>query len=192
MKKLLAVLIALTMLLGTTAALASEQESHEHLDEEGALVVNPMHDVATFEELVAAVPGVQLSPVPEGATDVSYTWIHTEPTIAQIQFQYEGHFYTYRAAVLVDHDNPADIDGIYLAFDHEEGFDNTFEGDDDYLHVRSNTEDTYALIDWSRVDVGTQYSLFSETAGEPNMDIIETAVILLPAGDDWWTMPDDE
>lgn len=191
MKKLLMLLLALAMLLSGASALATEDTDHSHLDDDGMLIANPMHDVATFEALVQAVPGITLAPIPEDASSISYCWIHTEPVIAQVQFYWGEDYYTYRAAALTDPANPADIDGVYLPFDLIETFDNLFENDQDAFVLKSSSEDEYVVADWARNDLNTQYSLFSETAGEPDMRIIDLVELLLPAGDDW-ALSDDE
>lgn len=183
MKRLLCLMFAL-LLLALPCALA-ETDPSAHVDEDGETIDNPMHDVDSFEALQAAVPGVVIARPPEDANTVTYTWIHAEPVIAQIQFIWGEDFYTYRAAALPDSGEKADIDGLYLPFDEEESFTNLFEGEEDVLRVRSSTEEAYAVCDWVRADLKTQYSLFSETAGEPEMPIIELAATLMPVQSAW-------
>lgn len=191
MRKTLITLLLAALLLFSFGAMAAEPDLDEHFDEDGVALENPMHDVETFEELCAAVPGAKIANAPEGATDIFYCWIHTEPVIAQIQFFYGDDAYTYRATALADSQNPVDIDGLYLDFDLEEKFDNLFPGDNDLFTVHSKSDDTYVMIDWVRADANTQYTLFSETAGETDMRIMDVIAKLLPAGDNWTITPNE-
>lgn len=177
MKKWVSLAIVVMMLFTGCVVFAEDI----HVDEDGELLDNPIHEAATLDELLAAVPGVVMSDAPEGSTEVSYAWIHTEPEIAQIQFCYGDDYYTYRAAVTETPETPADIDGLYLPFDVAETFDNIFE-DGAAFQAYSSSDEDYVVIHWVRPDAKCQYSLFSETAGGDEMRIMEVIEKVFPAG----------
>ncbi|MEA5067782.1 MAG: hypothetical protein VB067_02230, partial [Christensenellaceae bacterium] len=93
MIKRLTVWLLLLVLALVMAPCALAQED-EHLDEDGVLIENPVHDVATLEELTAAAPGVAIPALPEDAGTIVYSYIHGEPLVAQIQFHWGEHLYT--------------------------------------------------------------------------------------------------
>ena len=96
---LLACLLALA-LLGACAKPTEESSASEETASSEQMVgmPSPIHEVDTYADLLAAVPGTVLSDAPEGATAVSYNYIDGEPIISQIQFALDGYEYCYRAA----------------------------------------------------------------------------------------------
>lgn len=183
MKKLLTLLLALC-LMAAPCALAQEEAL---TDEDGLALINPVHSVQSLEELAGAVPGAALPALPEDVQTVLYSYIDGEPTVAQIQFYWGEDFYTLRAAALPEDGVALDIDGVYLVFDEIEEFTNLYEGDEDRLMVKSSSEEPYAVADWTRADLGAQYSLFTESGGEPEMPIVQLAAMLMAHESDWVT-----
>ncbi len=185
MKRLGVWLLLLALALVMAPCALAQEDDHDHLDEDGVLIENPVHDVTTLEELAEAVPGVDMPALPEDADGIVYSYIHAEPLIAQIHFRWGEHAYALRAAKLPKDMKARDIDGLYLPFDVIEEFTNLFEGYEDLLVVKSSAGEAYAVCDWTHAAAGTQYALFSETGGEPEMPIIELAALLMGANTGW-------
>lgn len=175
MKRIL--FLVLAMMMALVPAVTAEEEV-AFVDDMGLEVENPIYHVESLEELRQELPQITLPDLPKMATGEVFCVGHTDAfDFAQIQFAWGEDFFNLRAAQLPADGNPIDIDGLYLAFDKEETFTNLFEGETDALLVRSSTTEAYVACYW--VHDGIQYSLFSETAGEPEMTAIEVAAELM-------------
>lgn len=135
------------------------------------LVVSPMNSVDSFEALQAALPEIELFDVPEGATNVSYDWINTEPTIAQIIFDFDGVTYCYRAAHSETAEDMVDIDGIYTPL-HEE------ESGHEEIELLTDEEHKLGIVHYFYAERQTQMSLACEIenadAGATLIKLLET------------------
>ncbi|MDO4549108.1 MAG: SH3 domain-containing protein [Clostridia bacterium] len=173
-----------------------EKIADAHMDEiaiEEKQIASPIHEVASYEELTAAVPGIAIAMPPADAHEESYCWIEGDPVIAQITFGLDDDYYTYRASFAATEDDVTDIDGVYLPFDEEEVLDGLFQNGFE-LNLRTLTTDTYAVVDWYYPSEQTQFGLFSETAGYPEMRIVTVAETLVPLDGDAesWALNEDE
>ncbi|MDO4548438.1 MAG: SH3 domain-containing protein [Clostridia bacterium] len=149
----------------------AEEEEVEPTDTE--LVVSPVNEMDSLETLQAALPYVYLLPAPEGAENITYCWIHGEPTIAQMEFTYGGVEYTLRAAECESEDEEADIDGIYLPMHEEE--------ENDGIHVMLDDEGVYAVAHFYSAEHMTQYALMGETSDAAVSTLEELAKAVFPA-----------
>lgn len=152
-------------LMGLGAACAEEMMSE---------MPNPMEYYETFEELSAAMPGLRMALPPEDAVDVSYTRIGG--AIAQIEFEWDGDFYTYRTAAARDDDENEDIHGIYSDFDDDLDDDAPGKLDlpayvDDF-DFEYNHGDGQVLVSWYCEKCAQRFTLYSETAGNPQMRML--------------------
>lgn len=86
--RICAVLMAVVMTMGLIAC-GSEKEAEANVG-----LANPIVE-CTHDEMVQAT-GMPID-APEGAKDVSYTYINTDVKIAQVTFVYNGKEYCYRA-----------------------------------------------------------------------------------------------
>ena len=137
-------------------------------------MINPMEYYETFDELCEAMPGIRMALPPEDAEDISYATING--IIAQIEFSWDADFYTYRAAPAKDDDENEDIDGIYADFDDD--LDDDAPGKlelpsyvDDF-DFKYNHEDGQVLVTWYCENCAQRFSLYSETAGNPEMRML--------------------
>lgn len=139
---------------------------------------NPMTEFDTYEELCAAAPGMTLFPAPEGAENISYATIDAEVLIAQVEFSWMGDDYTMRAASAPDQDASEDIHGVMGDFEHdmdkdELGLALSYPASVKDLELEYNDEDGMALLSWYDGLGQTRHTLFSETAGKPEMRILK-------------------
>ena len=181
--KFLALLLTLTLLAFGVGAYAAETEAPGETPIPEETIVNPMRDVESYEALVAALPDIAIDRVPEGAEEISYAWIDGDLKIAQIQFAYGEDYYTYRAAYAASEADKHDIDGLYFNFDHQESLPGLFENGL-VIGLRAFENEAEAAVDWYIPAVKTQYSLFSETAGSPDMKIVMLAELIVPTDGD--------
>ena len=177
---LLPVMLLLTAAFGAFAA-ETTLPGETPIPEE--TIVNPMHEVESYEALAAALPDIAIDRVPEDAEEITYAYIDTEPKIAQIQFAWGDDYYTYRAAYAADEASKQDIDGLYFDFDYNEVLPGLFENGQT-LNLRAFENEAEAAVDWYIPAVKTQYSLFSETAGSPDMKIVMLAELIVPTDGD--------
>lgn len=182
-KRLFALLLTFALTAMSFGAFAAETTMPGETPIPETEIINPMHDVETYEALCAAIPEIAIDRVPEGAEEIRYSWIDGDPKIAQIQFAWGEDFYTYRAAFAEDETAKADIDGLYFDFDHMETLTGLFKSGF-ALNLRAFENETEAAVDWFIPAVKTQYSLFSETAGSPGMNIVMLAELIIPTDTD--------
>lgn len=187
MKKLLngiCLVLMFTMLVTSALAVGGQ-----------AAVVTPYTDCATVDELRAAFPAIVLADAPQGSTEISYaSYVSGAPTsFAQIMFTYEGNEYTYRAmgAATADIADAQEeiLAGIYIDFDEDVDEEDVREGEKIPFTVpveftfefelEYNTRDAVANLSWYNPQSQTQYNLYSETAGMPDMKLLAVAQALL-------------
>ncbi len=158
-------------------------------------VVTPYTECASIDELRAAFPDTQLSDAPQGATQVSYANYTTgDPRpFAQIMFILEGHEYIYRAMAAEDRkaaDKQEDkLSGLYIDFDEDVDEEDVREGDKIpfavpaafafEFEIEYNRNDGASTMEWYIPEAKTQYNLFSQTAGMPDMKLLAVAELML-------------
>ena len=118
-------------------------------------MINPMEYYETFDELCEAMPGIRMALPPEDAEDVSYATING--IIAQIEFSWDADFYTYRAAPAKDDDAPGKLELPSYVDDFD---------------FKYNHEDGQVLVTWYCENCAQRFSLYSETAGNPEMRML--------------------
>ncbi len=160
----------------------TQQESQTSGEQQTGLA-NPVHQVADLASLLAAVPGVQMADAPAGSTGVTYSYIDGTPTIAQIEFTFEGNAYTYRAAVATKAAQ-SDISGVYEQLDKtaiytvpdDEKAGGTFT-------LKYATGQVYGLSTWFYEMAACQYSLYTATGCDVSQSIVNVTRMLLPLMD---------
>lgn len=119
-KRILALLLTVVVLVAATGctqtAPAAATTTPAPTDAQTQTVVNPMNEVESLSALLSAQPGIKLNDAPEGAANISYSWIANMPVISQISFTYQGCDYTYRAASCGSAASTLDISGVYEQF----------------------------------------------------------------------------
>lgn len=176
----LSVLGACTTLSGAAAPVPAEVDA---APQPVANLPSPMTNYASLQAMLAATPGINMKDAPAGATNVSYDTItggDVSP-IAQIIFQYEGHDYTYRAAVCLTESAMKDIAGVYDQFSaHKDVVTdaNLTAGGTYSLDYSDGT--TLGLATWYYAPTQCQYSLFTTTGSGPDQQIEEIVDYLLP------------
>ncbi len=186
MKKTAKIFLLTVLVLWVTVGVA--------LADGGAMVVTPYTQCATIEELRAAFPALTLADAPQGATEVSYANYATGfPTgFAQIQFTLEGNEYTYRAMAADNREMADDQDdalsGLYIDFDEDVDLEDVREKDNIpfaipatftfAFEIEYNRKDAAANMNWYIPEAKTQYNLYSETAGMPEMKLVSVAELL--------------
>lgn len=183
-----ACLLAVLMLFGCGAgsanntALANPEVTPTAVPEDGPVIglPNPVVTVASYEELLKAVPGVMLSNAPTNAQNVTYCYINGDPVIAQIEFTVNNNEYTYRAAA-AKVDAQSDISGVYD--DLSKSAELTAEGNitaGGKYTLRYAPGETKGLATWYYAPTGCQYSLFTPTGCDISQEIEEIVDQLLP------------
>lgn len=179
MKKVLAFLLAAAMVCslcacsgGSTAATKEETTASAPATEAPAPaneapatpanMVNPVTAMADYQALLAAQPTIRLNDAPVGAANVVYSVISNIPAISQIQFQYNGFSYTYRAAF---GDDSTDISGVYTVLSSVQSGqvkqENRVGGT---YTVRYDTGSGEAVANWYTPLSGCRYSLYTDHA----------------------------
>ncbi len=138
----------------------------------GEDVVSPMNEMDDLGTLLAAVPGLTLYDAPEGASDVTYNWINTDPIIAQIEFKLNGIEYCYRAAKCDTAEDQTAIDGIYAEM-HE-----VAERED--VHLCYDEEEQFAAVHYFSEAEKAQYSLVAPVQPDGGEGIMAIAWEMLP------------
>ncbi len=167
--------LMLAMLLLTSVSLADDNTASD--DGEmliGGETVSPMTSFESFEELATAMPGVTLLAPPADALDIAFNTIDGEPLIAQIEFSWDGDLYTLRAAA-TDAKN-SEMAGVYVDFDDEDAAseltDLTFAPGVQDFSLKADHDDGQVLASWYDQANKTSYTLYSDTAGAPEMRIL--------------------
>lgn len=182
----IALLLAALLMLTCVSVLADAEE---------VSIPNPIHEVDSYEALCAALPDIAIDKVPEDAAEVTYDWIEGDPKIAEIQFSWGDHDYTYRAAACADDVPTQEIDGVYADFTHVEEIPGLFDNGQVLTYSANEDGNGMGLVTWNIPSVKTQYSLFSETAGMPDATILRLAKLIVPTDSDdaaKWAANDDE
>lgn len=123
--KLIALLMALMMMLGTVAVLA------EGGDTTGvAGMVNPWTEYSSVEALQADYPSFEIDELPKNAENVTYAVLDTEEYVMfEVRFTLDGTDYTYRIrpseAALAD---PTEMSGLYYTWDQNKSGKQNFNG----------------------------------------------------------------
>lgn len=138
---------------------------------------NPVIDAENYDALCKAVTTVKLADAPEGADDVSYSYINGEPVISQIMFSYGGNEYTYRAAACESEGAQTDISGVYDPLENEE----TNSNDGGEYKLRSSKTKTTGVAEWYDAAAKCQYSLYTPTGCDVNQQIEDVADLLMQA-----------
>lgn len=184
MKRLLLLLTVCMLTLAMPAGCAAEAPPPEPVG-----IASPLHECADLAELLAACPGVVMNDVQgpasqdilEPVTDVTYLWIEGEPPTAQIEFIFNGHEYTYRAASCASAAEMIDIAGVYEEFAVEEELpsnDNSMSGG--YYTMQSNTDNAKGLCTWYYEPTGCQYSLWTPDGAGDGGEMQTVMDYLLP------------
>ncbi len=171
--RILVLVMAMTLLASVSIADdAATTDDGEMLI--GGEVVSPMTSFETFEELQAAMPDVKLLAAPEDALDVSYNTIAGEPLLAQIEFSWDDDLYTLRAAAASAKN--IEMAGVYVDFDDddaaEELIDVAFAPAIKDFALSTDHDDGQTLASWYNQDSKTAFTLYSETAGAPELRIL--------------------
>lgn len=120
---------------------------------------NPIVELESYEALCAALPDIHMSDAPEGSYDVRYSYINAEPVVAQIDFNYGGDDYIFRAAAMAE-DDTTDISGVYDALPDTKILAVT-DGGSYSLHYSG--ENAEGLASWYLPHAFCRYSLFTQT-----------------------------
>ena len=145
---------------------------------------NPLHEVASYSDLLKAQPQTMLSDAPDGSSSVSYCYIDGTPVLSQIIFTYEGNEYTYRAAA-VQQAAQTDISGVYDDLNKTKELtveDNVTLGGKYSLRFAQGS--TSGLATWYYLPTGCQYSLWTLTGCDVSQSIEEVVDLLLPIAND--------
>lgn len=185
MKRLLIALLGCLLFCGMALACtkmpeASPAEAAATPGEAVVALPNPVHEVADYAALLAAQPAIMLSNAPEGASDVTYSYIDGAPVISQIRFSYEDNDYTYRAAASGEAVQ-ADISGVYETLSKVKELaveDNVTLGGKYALRFAQGS--TNGLATWYYAPTGCQYSLWTTTGCDVSQSIEEVVDLLLP------------
>ena len=164
----------------TEPAVSQSDQPAEAATEQQAGMPSPIHEVADLAALLAAVPGVQMSDAPSGATDVSYCYIDNQPVIAQIKFVLNGNDYTYRAAA-ASKEAQADISGVYEPLDKTAIYtvpDADKTGGSFTLKYAAGQ--VYGLSTWFYEPTMCQYSLYTTTGCDISQSVVNVTQSLLP------------
>ncbi|MEG0048596.1 MAG: hypothetical protein RR865_05485 [Clostridia bacterium] len=202
--RLIGCFLLLALLCGATSAMAqdavttatkqkNDATSAATADSFNLTLANPLTELATFEELCAALPQLLLHNAPKGAAEVNYNSIEGEPLLAQINFTVDGHEYKYRAAAaatnkIADHQEDV-VSGLYYHFDQDVDEEDVEEGDKLPFAIPTNFPPKFEMeynqktpevaLHWYEPQAKTQYCLFSDTAGMPDMTFLAVAEALL-------------
>lgn len=168
-KKSIALLIAALICFALCGAVAE--------GDTGVGMPNPMEEYESFEEMRAAIPGgIRMALPPDDAQEITYFTISKQ--IAQIDFYWDGDFYTYRAVHAKDDDEFEDMHGVYVDFD-EDLEDSDAEEEKltipeyaDDFDIEYNLNDGQVLVSWYCEKCSQRFSLYSETAGYPQMNLL--------------------
>ena len=186
MQKRLALVLSIIMIISILAACAKKPAAEavstapviSAAPEESPVgMVNPVIEAESYQALCNAVTPIKLADAPEGADSVTYTYINTEPLVAQINFNYGGNEYTYRAAACENESAQTDISGVYDTLENEE----TNSNDGGSYKLRSSKTKTMGVAQWYDDAVKCQYSLYTPTGCDINQQIEDVTDILMAA-----------
>lgn len=164
--KTLAILLAAVMCLVFGCATAEETVG----------LPNPMDEYESYEDMMAAIPGLRMATAPEDSQSVTYYTI--DKKIAQIEFLWDGDSYTYRAVQARDEDEYEDMHGVYVDFD--EDLDESDATEEKLMipeyakdfDLEYNLKDGQVLVSWYCSKCSQRFSLYSDTAGYPKMNLL--------------------
>ncbi len=172
----------------SSAATAMESGTVEM--EQAAGLANPVHEVASYAALLAAQPQNMLADAPEGASDISYSYIDGDPVISQIKFVLGENEYTYRAAAVVSEAAQNDISGVYDELNKIAALtaesNTTFGG---AYTLRYSAGTTKGLASWYYAPTSCQYTLWTPTGCDVAQQIEEVVDSLLPIQTDAYGNP---
>lgn len=152
-----------------------------------AMLVNPMTEYPSYQA-IRQDTDLPLADAPEGASQVGYFSIDGEPFLAEIQFELEGHSYTYRAATaesvqIVESDRQA-MHGVYMV--QPQSQQRRLEPLGLEYQVDSEGPEG-ALYTWYVEGLQTQYSLYCPTGsaeeGSDSSRVFQQLVEGVPAGE---------
>lgn len=171
-KRFLSLLLVLTLCVGLIGcgSAAPAEPAPEPVEEPvpAAAEAEESNDsvivVAGYDELCAAQPAVKMNDAPEGAQNVTYSWIRNIPVICEISFTYEGMDYTYRAAQCSGASAVIDISGVSTAYPSISAvtFDPVNAAGGVYA-VRYDMNTTDGIASWFYEPAMCQYSLYTST-----------------------------
>ncbi|GEM_PF-1521932 len=176
MKKIVSLVLAAALLLGTTACSAlpaASEEPSASPENVGAGVVNPVSEMSA-DELLAAT-GIDLTTL-SAYENVSFSTIAGDPIIAQAKFTKDGKDYTYRISMT---DETTDISGMHYTWTTTE------ERDVSYNKATLSLSDEGAgVISWYDVVPGLSYSLsVSENADADELTALANTLFVPAQGD---------
>ncbi len=154
-----------------SSAEASVQPSASAPPEESAGMANPWKTVADAQA-VADMIGITMSPLPEGATDISYSVAEISKT-AQAVFTWNGGTYTFRMA---PDDAVDDLSGMYVDFKTEES--RTFA---DVEYEIEYNEGKEGVSEWEDKTNKIDYSV-TMSEGATGDKLIKVTEALIPVG----------
>ena len=149
---------------------------------EPAQLPNPVHDVADYNALLAAMPGVLMADAPKGAEQVTYLWIEGEPAIAQISFMLDDNSYTYRGAKADGVNSMADISGVYDTLDKSVEMiapdkDGLIGGNFTLEYAKDST---VGKATWFYIPTGCQYSVTTPDGCDVSQGILSVVEQVMP------------
>lgn len=175
MKKIALALLSGAMLLGVSACTSQKPEGEEEEITTG--VVNPIKEVT--EEEMTKITGIDLPPI-QGMENIVYSTIND--TVAQAEFDYNGHHYclrarpTFKTTAQEAEEELGELAGLY--YEWQDVQDTTVKGRQARLYVASNN---HAYVGWVDVVPGIEYILNTDDYSE---DFIENASnIFIPMQD---------
>lgn len=151
----------------SASAPASASASASATAQESAGIANPWTEAKSEDEIEAKI-GVEMSDPPDGATNISYSYLEAEK-LGQVRFTWNGDEYNYRVQKNTE---PQDIAGVYVEFTNRK--DITI-GDDGQMAVLQYNDGQDAVVSWYNAKDGENVSISSPTAGdESKMVLIAT------------------
>lgn len=130
-------------------------------------MANPWTNAASEDEIEMKI-GVEMSDPPDGATNISYSYMEADK-MGQVIFTWNGDEYTYRVQKSAA---PQDIAGMYVEFTNRKDI---MIGDDGQTAVLQYNQGKEGVVTWYDAKDGESMSVSSPTAGdESKMVLIAT------------------
>lgn len=171
MKKLF-LMTALALVCALALAACAPAATPEPDPDEPIGIPDPFVEVASYEELTAACPGIAIRMVPEGSTHVSYRYckdLDGKVMFAQEDFSFDGDTYQYRVMPCATEAEADDmLHGYYYDFTADEIVSE--KGSIPY-RLRTYDAEGIAVATWYSGVEQCQYSLTTHTSQEPDIVI---------------------
>lgn len=151
-----------------------------------ATIANPINQVADYKSLLAVNNTIKLNDAPAGATNIAYSWINNIPVIDQIQFNYNGADFTYRAAYCPSATPSNDISGVYSKLDAAATINVGGENESGGSYIlRYNGTSGEGVATWNSAITNCQYSLYTPngcTGANPPIEAVMKAIFTCTQG----------